>query len=114
GFLGWLKGYNTLPRETNPCGPRAIRAAVEQIKEWSDYHGRPVYLGEFGAYTTADPASRARYYRTFRETLEAEGIGWAIWDWKVGFRYWDGKTNRPEPGMREALFGKSQVNKHKS
>ena len=39
------------------------RAAVDQIKEWSDYYGRPVYLGEFGAYTTADPASRANYYR---------------------------------------------------
>ena len=83
-----------------------MQAAVDQIKEWSDYYGRPVYLGEFGAYTTADPASRAHYYRAFREALEAAGVGWALWDWKAGFRYWDEKTNQPEPGMREALFGK--------
>ena len=32
-------------------------------------------------------------------------MGWAIWDWKAGFRYWDEKAGRPEPGMHEALFG---------
>ena len=106
GFLDWLKAYNTLPRESNPCSPRVIQAAVAQVKEWSDYYGRPVYLGEFGAFTTADPASRARYYQAFREALESAGIGWALWDWKAGFRYWNEKTNQPEPGMREALFGR--------
>ena len=114
GFVDWIQAYNTQPPETNPCGPRAIRAAVDQIKEWSDYYGRPVYLGEFGAYTTADPASRAHYYRTFREALEAAGVGWAIWDWKAGFRYWNEKTNRPEPGMREALFAKPGAGTHRS
>jgi endoglucanase len=108
GFREWIKAYNSQPRESNPCSPRVIHAAVNQVKEWSDYYGRPVYLGEFGAYTTADPASRAHYYRAFREALEAAGIGWVIWDWKAGFRYWNEKTNAPEPGMREALFGKAQ------
>jgi endoglucanase len=114
GFRDWLEGYNTQPRETNPSGPKVIRAAVDSIKEWSDHYGRPVYLGEFGAYTTADPASRARYYRAFREALEAAGIGWTIWDWKAGFRYWNEKTDRPEPGMRKALFGKAPAGTHRS
>jgi endoglucanase len=108
-FRDWLRDYNTLPAESNPSSPRVIQAAVDQVKEWSEYYGRPVYLGEFGAFTTADPASRAHYYRAFREALETAGIGWAIWDWKAGFRYWDEKSNRPEPGMREALFGRSTV-----
>jgi hypothetical protein len=34
-------------------------------------------------------------------------MGWAIWDWKSGFNYWDEKAGRPLPGMREALFPKS-------
>jgi endoglucanase len=105
GFQSWLKAYNSLPGEANPSSPRVLRSAVEQVKEWSEYYGRPVYLGEFGAFTTADPRSRANYYRAFREALEDAGIGWAIWDWKAGFRYWNEKENRPEPGMHQALFG---------
>jgi endoglucanase len=33
-------------------------------------------------------------------------LGWAIWDWSAGFRYWDKAKNQPMPGMREALFAK--------
>jgi endoglucanase len=106
-FREWINMYNSQPREVNPCGTRVIDAAVAQIKEWSAHYGRPVYLGEFGAYTKADTASRAHYYRAFREALESAGIGWAIWDWKAGFRYWNEETNKPEPGMREALFGRT-------
>jgi endoglucanase len=103
--VDWIERYNTEPAATNPCGPRVIQAAVGKAREWSDYYGRPIHFGEFGCFTTADPVSRANYYRTFREFAEQAGIGWALWDWKAGFRYWDAKAGRPEPGMREALFG---------
>jgi endoglucanase len=73
-------------------------------KQWADYYGRPVHLGEFGCYIKADAESRAHFHRDFRAALDEAGLGWALWDWKAGFRYWDGKANRPEPGMREALF----------
>ncbi|APW61403.1 glycoside hydrolase family 5 protein [Paludisphaera borealis] len=105
GFLATIKAYNSLPTESNPISPRVMDQAVARIKEWSAYYGRPVYLGEFGAYTAADPTSRANYYRDFRTRLEAADIGWALWDWRAGFNYWNPKTNRPEPGMHEALFG---------
>jgi endoglucanase len=62
-------------------------------------------MGEFGCLTTSDAESRARFYRDFRRALDQAGIGWAVWDWKAGFRYWNPRTNRPEEGMREALFG---------
>jgi endoglucanase len=106
GVLDWIKRYNTLPTESNPASPRAFRGVVAQAKEWSDYYGRPVHMGEFGAYERADAPSRAAYYRTFREVLEQSGIGWAMWDWKAGFKYWDEKTGAPAPGMREAIFEK--------
>jgi endoglucanase len=106
GFLDLIKSYNTRPTESNPISPRVMDQAVARIKEWSDYYGRPVYLGEFGAFTSADPISRANYYREFRRRLEAADVGWAIWDWRAGFNYWNPKTNAPEPGMHDALFGK--------
>ena len=104
--LDWIARYNTEPTATNPCSPRIVQGAVDKAREWSEYYGRPIHFGEFGCFTTADPARRANYYRTFREAAEKAGIGWAIWDWKAGFRYWDEKAGRPEPGMREALFGR--------
>ena len=103
--LNWLKAYNTEPTATNPSSPIAFQATFDQAKEWSEYFGRPIHIGEFGCFTKADSGSRANYYRSFRESAEKAKIGWAIWDWKAGFHYWNDQTGKPEPGMREALFG---------
>ena len=102
----WIARYNTLPTDQNPSSPTAFRGELEYCRAWSDYYGRPIHLGEFGALTTADPVSRANFYAAFRHACEAQNIGWAIWDWSAGFRYWDKKNHRPMPGMREALFVK--------
>ena len=96
--------YNTLPADKNPSGPRTFLSMIHKAKAWSDQSGRPVHFGEFGAIMNADQASRARYYEAMRQALEAAGMGWAIWDWKSGFNYWDPKTQQPLPGLREALF----------
>ncbi len=104
GVLAWVRAYNTTPAATNPSGPHAFQGALDQAKEWSDYYGRPIHLGEFGAFTAADPGSRANYYRAVREAAAKAGFGWAIWDWKAGFRYWNQAESRPEPGLHEALF----------
>jgi endoglucanase len=102
----WFRGYNTLPTEKNPGSPLAFEAKLKLARAWSDYYGRPVHLGEFGADTKADEQSRAHFYSAFRRAAEAQNIGWCIWDWSAGFRYWDKTRNQPMPGMREALFGK--------
>ncbi len=107
--INWLKAYNNEPSVSNPSSRRAFAGSIDQAREWSEYFGRPVHVGEFGCFTTADGASRAHYYEAFREAAERAGIGWAIWDWKAGFRYWNEKAGRPEPGMRQALFGKAAL-----
>jgi endoglucanase len=104
----WIYRYNNLPADKNPSGPVAFENKLKYCRAWSDYYGRPVHLGEFGAYTKADKQSRANFYAAFRQTLDEQKIGWCIWDWSAGFRYWDKTNNRPMPGMREALFGKSK------
>ena len=106
GTLDWLERYNTLSAEKNPCGPLAFRRPMQQAKEWSEHFGRPVHVGEYGCFVGADPASRARFYAGFRQCLDELGLGWALWDWKAGFKYWDDKTGQPATGMREALFPK--------
>ncbi len=104
----WIRRYNTEPTATNPSAPHVVQEAIETARRWSEYYGRPIHFGEFGCLTTADRDSRENYYRTFREAAEKAGIGWCLWDWKAGFRYWNEPTGRPKPGMREALFGGSE------
>lgn len=101
----WINNYNTKAGDENPCSPARLQRIVDATKEWSDYYGRPAHMGEFGAFEACDAESRASYYREFRTRLEQADIGWAIWDWRAGFRYWNPEADRPEPGMHEALFG---------
>jgi endoglucanase len=107
--LSLIEKYNTLPREENPSSPIAFKPKLEFARAWSDYYGRPVHIGEFGCYVKVDAESRVRFYAAFRQALEDQELGWAIWDWSANFRYWDKKNNQPMPGMREALFGKKSL-----
>jgi len=102
----WIEQYNTLPTAQNPSSPRAFTDKLKFLAAWSAYYGRPVHLGEFGAYTKADTTSRVNFYAAFRRAAEAEKLGWCIWDWSAGFRYWDRPNQQPMPGMRAALFDK--------
>jgi endoglucanase len=102
----WIEKYNTLPTEKNPSSPLAFTGKLKYVRAWSEFYGRPVHLGEFGAYIKADAHSRANFYSAFRQAAESDNLGWCIWDWSANFRYWDKKNNSPMPGMREALFGK--------
>jgi endoglucanase len=104
--LDWIRQYNTLPTEKNPSSPLAFVNQLKYLRAWSDFYGRPIHLGEFGAYIKADARSRANFYAAFRRAAEQEKIGWCIWDWSANFRYWDKPNHRPMPGMQEALFGR--------
>lgn len=105
GLAAWIEEYNTLPADKNPDSPLAFLPKLKYARAWSNFYGRPVHLGEFGAYTKADEASRVNFYSAFRRAAESQHIGWCIWDWSAGFRYWDKKNNAPMPGMHTALFG---------
>ena len=104
-MLDTIERYNTLPTEQNPSSPKAFLPKIQKAKEWSEEFGRPIHYDEFGAFTKGDQLSRAHYYTAMRKGLEAAGFGWAIWDWKSGFNYWDAKEHKPLAGMHAALFG---------
>lgn len=102
----WFRNYNTKTGAENPVSATIIAQKMKLVHDWGEHYGRPMHVGEFGCYVGADDASRARFHREFRRVLDEQGLAWALWDWKAGFRYWDEKMNAPAPGMREALFGK--------
>ena len=103
-IVNWIKRYNTLPASKNPSSPNAFVPGMKKVAEWARANKRPIHLGEFGAYTRADHDSRIRFYEAMRKTAEELGFGWCIWDWKAGFRYWQG--GQPVEGMPGALFGR--------
>jgi len=85
GLRQWLVDYNRLPEARNPSSIRPVEAWLSEAAEWSRVYGRPVHLGEFGAFQTADLNSRSRYARAVREAAEKAGIPWCWWEWKAGF-----------------------------
>jgi endoglucanase len=111
GVIDWIDRYNRESSQNNPSSPKAFRPKLQRAREWSEYYGRPVHVGEFGAYVAADDESRANFYREFRLALDDCGLGWAVWDWKAGFAYWNQRQHRPMPGLSEALFGPISGNK---
>jgi endoglucanase len=105
----WIAAYNTVPADGNPSSPIAFKSKLQLAGQWSAYYGRPVHVGEFGCYSVAEPVSRARFYTEFRSAVDAQGLGWAMWDWNAGFRYWDPATGRPAPGLPAAMFPPPQL-----
>lgn len=65
---------------------RHIRMAIDAAAAWGRANNVPLICNEFGAYKNAsDPVSRANWLHDVRTSLEADGIGWAMWDYRGGF-----------------------------
>ena len=62
---------------------------LQRAQGWAKSHGRPVYLGEFGAYDKADMPSRARYLDFVARQAEKRGWSWAYWQFDSDFILYD-------------------------
>lgn len=63
-------------------GPARIAREIRVAGDWARRHGVPLVCNEFGVLrASADPGSRYRWIGDVRRALEAEGIGWALWDY---------------------------------
>jgi aryl-phospho-beta-D-glucosidase BglC (GH1 family) len=63
-----------------------IRMAIDAAAAWGRENNAPLLCNEFGAYrNAADPVSRANWIHDVRTALEADGVGWAMWDYRGGF-----------------------------
>ena len=73
---------------------------------WANERHVPLYCGEFGVFRHFAPAAnRARWIGDMRRTLEKDGIGWDIWDYKGWFGMVTVKDGVPvvDEGVAEAL-----------
>jgi endoglucanase len=99
----WAPGSDKWKGRTWTATP-AERAALEKdfakAADWAGRHRRPVYLGEFGAYSAADLPSRARWTAAVAREAEKHGWAWAYWEFGSGF----GAYDRTAAAWREPLL----------
>ncbi len=58
--------------------------------DWAERRGNVrVLLGEFGAYSKGDMASRVRWTEFVRSEAERHGFAWAYWEFGSGFGIYD-------------------------
>jgi endoglucanase len=72
---------------------QAVRADFDSAAAWGAAHGRPIFLGEFGAYSKADMASRARWTAFVAREAEARSFSWAYWEFCSGFGVYNPEAN---------------------
>jgi endoglucanase len=63
-----------------------IRLLMDEAASWGRTNHVPLICDEFGVYREhADVQSRVNWLHDVRVALEADGIGWAMWDYRGGF-----------------------------
>ena len=83
-----------------------MTAPLDAAKAWSVGRRYPVFVGEFGAYSKADDASRIAFNRTMRSGMEARGMSWTYWEFAAGFGVYDPVRLSFRQGLLESLLGR--------
>lgn len=93
---------------TSWTGTQAEKAELtrhlDETAAWADKNNRPLFLGEFGAYSKADMESRARWTDFLARQAEERGISWAYWEFCAGFGVYDPAGQRWVEPIYKALI----------
>lgn len=75
---------------------------LQPALDWAQQHGLTLICTEFGAYRPyAPPQDRAQWLEDVRQLFESHNIGWAMWEYDLGFGLLlDGQ---PDPNIVTAL-----------
>ena len=79
---------------------------IQVAVDWAKERHVPLWCGEFGVYIEhVKPEDRDRWIADMRKTLEKDGIGWAMWDYRGGFALVSKKdgVSVPDEGVVKAL-----------
>lgn len=82
-----------------------IAGDFAEVARWSRSTGRPIYLGEFGAYDKSGTptAMRVAYTSAVAREAERHGFAWAYWQFDSDFIAWDMAKDEWFEPMRRAL-----------
>lgn len=85
----------TLDMETkSPWTKKRIDKEFARLNDWATANDWPVIVNEFGVFNDHAPvASRAEWLRVVRGAAEANGFGWAHWEFDGGFGFTSSRTD---------------------
>lgn len=86
---------------------RTITQLLDKAQTQATVKGYPVFVGEFGAYSTAPLAARVNYLSTMRQQMAQRGMPWSYWELAAGFGVYDPVQNQFRPEITQALYGTS-------
>jgi endoglucanase len=84
----------------------SLRKDLDIAAKWAKENKRPVFLGEFGAYSKGDMASRAKWTRAVAREAEARDFSWAYWEFGAGFGAYDREKKEWREPLLKALLDK--------
>lgn len=83
---------------------RAIQRDLDRAVRFSEENDVKMWLGEFGAYETADMESRALWTAVVAREAEKRGIAWSYWEFGAGFGAFDRNANAWREELLNALI----------
>jgi endoglucanase len=89
--------------EGTPDELSQIDADFSKVAAWAKENRRPIFLGEFGAYTKADIASRAAWTRAIVRQARKHQMSFAYWSFATTFEAYDEATNSWSMPILDAL-----------
>jgi endoglucanase len=103
----WVEGSNAWLGTTWSATAqqrKELSQHFSQVKAWADVHNRPVYIGEFGAYSKADMNSRALWTGYVVNQCKQNEFSWAYWEFCSGFGIYDASTGKWRQQLLNALI----------
>ena len=97
GWLGTTWQANTIERYN-------VTGDLDLAEAWAKRNNRPLFMGEFGAYSKGNMASRTRWTAFVAREAEKRGISWAYWEFGAGFGAYDPAANAWRTPLLEALL----------
>ena len=83
---------------------QSVASEFNYAFQYSETHDIPIHIGEFGAYSKADMASRERWTTYLARWFEAQGMSWAYWEFSAGFGIYNPITQQYITPLVDALL----------
>ena len=86
---------------------QAIHLSMEQAAQWGAANGRPMHVGEFGAFGAggaADLGDRAAWTATVQNAARSRGLSTSYWEFGAGFGVYDPATGQWITPLLDALL----------
>jgi endoglucanase len=83
---------------------RLIAKDFDLAAKWGKENGRPIYLGEFGAFNKADMESRICWTKCVVDTAAQRGFSLSYWEFCSGFGLYNQQTKSWNKGLLDAVI----------